>query len=164
MNKIEIDHNGAYLCGHKPSELLNLHYNGLKVLFEGGKRLLKSDWKQWRLFCFVLLTLKLSLGHFNGRFNVVLDYFTAFVFKQVKNCHFDGRFDVIGRCFNIGPDLWIDKKTTTETTTETKAKPEFHCSLLVARSNDARLHLKNDQMSTRGLLGTWLKVNGHAGR
>ena len=83
---VEIDHSGAYLCGHKLSELLNLYYNGLKVLFEGRKRHLKnlplkSDWKQWRLFCFVSSTSKLGL-----------DYFTAFVFKQCfinDHCHFN---------------------------------------------------------------------------
>ena len=73
--KDEIDHIGAYLCGHKLSELLNLHYNGLKVLFEGRKRHLKNL-MQWRLFCFVLFC-------FIGR------RLTAFVFKQVKNCHSD---------------------------------------------------------------------------
>ena len=74
MNKTEIDHIGAYLCGHKVSELLNLHYNCLKVLFEGQKRHLKNL-EQWRLFCFV------------------------FVFKQVKNCHSDDNRNEIGRRF-----------------------------------------------------------------
>ena len=75
VNKTEIDRIGAYLCGHKLSELLNLHYNGLKVLFEGRKRHLKNL-MQWCLFCFVLFC-------FIGR------RLTAFVFKQVKNCHSD---------------------------------------------------------------------------
>ena len=35
VKTVEIDHSGAYLHSHKLSELLNLHYNGLKVFFEG---------------------------------------------------------------------------------------------------------------------------------
>ena len=83
--KDEIDHIGAYLCGHKLSELLNLHYNGLKVLFEGRKRHMKNlllKWKQWRLFCFVLFCF---IGH----------RFIAFVFKQSPQSDGkDGKDDV----------------------------------------------------------------------
>ena len=84
MNKTEIDHIGAYLCGHKLSELLNLHYNGLKVLFEGRKRHLKNL-EQWRLFCFVFVFKQVKNSDDNR--NEIGRRFTAFVFKQVKNCH-----------------------------------------------------------------------------
>ena len=62
MNKTEIDHIGAYLCGHKLSELLNMHYNGLKVLFEGRKTHLKNL-EQWRLFCFVFVFVFKQVNH-----------------------------------------------------------------------------------------------------
>ena len=89
MNKTEIDHIGAYLCGHKLSELLNLHYNGLKVLFEGRKRHLKNL-EQWRLFCFVFVFKQVKNCHSDDYRNEIGRRFTAFVFKQLKNRHSDG--------------------------------------------------------------------------
>ena len=60
MNKTEIDHISAYLCGHKLSELLLRHYNdkigreNCKILC--FKILCSKVSEKWRLFCFVLTT------------------------------------------------------------------------------------------------------------
>ena len=56
VNKTEIDHISAYLCGHKLSELLIRHFND-KIGRENRNNLyFKVSEKKWRLFCFVLTT------------------------------------------------------------------------------------------------------------
>ena len=66
MNKDEINCIGAYLNDYKRFKILNLLLLHPELLFFGEnihfKQILKSVWKQWRLFCFVLSTSKLGLG------------------------------------------------------------------------------------------------------
>ena len=66
VNKDEINCIGAYLSDYKHFKILNLLLLHPELLFFGEnihfKQILKSVWKQWRLFCFVLSTSKLGLG------------------------------------------------------------------------------------------------------
>ena len=59
MKNVEIDHIGAYLCGHKLSELLVCHYND-KIGRENCEILCFKVSEKWRLFCFVLFWLGLG--------------------------------------------------------------------------------------------------------
>ena len=68
MNKIEIDHIGAYLCGRGLSELLLCHYND-EIGRENCEILCFKVSEKWRLFCFVLFWL--GLGDFS-HFSVIL--------------------------------------------------------------------------------------------
>ena len=53
VNKTEIDHISAYLCGHKLSELLIRHYND-RIGHESRNNLYFKVSEKWHLFCFVL--------------------------------------------------------------------------------------------------------------
>ena len=57
MNKDEINCIGAYLSDYKRFKILNLLLLHPELSFFGEnihfKQILKSAWKQWRLFCFV---------------------------------------------------------------------------------------------------------------
>ena len=87
VKNVEIDHIGAYLCGHKLSELLLCHYNDeigrenceILCFKVSSKKWLQSDGKKWHLFCFVF-----------GR-----------TLEWLKNVHSH---------FRVHADLWIDKK------------------------------------------------------
>ena len=79
MNKDEINCIGAYLSDYKRFKILNLLLLHPELSFFGEnihfKQILKSAWKQWRLFCFVLFcrlrnSVSARLGLGLGRYNV----------------------------------------------------------------------------------------------